>query len=853
MNTNTLMTAALAALLAPAGLPALADKAAYDGFELSDIGALDGQIGGTGFADPYSANASVTVVKRSLLYANNALTVSGGKRALQIKKSSDASTVLFFRRLADIHEDTFYISALVYVDKNTKSSGNRDTISLGLTAEANARPHGGLGIEDTAYKWAGWIGTQSRLSTAVTANMTHLLVAKVFKNASGNPYNRVSLMVDPDSSEEPATWTLANQGPGGSTGTQETAFEYLSFFMNDERAEANDTFLVDEIRIGTTWADVVVPSADEPAQAAVETVEWSGGDATSDDWSQTANWVENASPAGKNAVFALADVSADGTANSVVSGDLSVNSLVFANLAAANDLTKQQVVSIPENVTLTVSGTNAEGRAFAVSSQPSTGGSYALRVGFTGGGALAIDSLDGVFIAGEGFSSPSDTSERGFLDFAGLSSFSANVDRFLVGYGERTRGEMTLAAAGDGANFIRASYVGVGDAAGVLGGPETSVLTLGKRNTIYASRINVGATEVSGTKRNNDESGVMRFAAGLENPTLAIRSWGGSGRADMTIASHGDGGNNWYNVTGTADFSGGTVDLRLGELLIAAGAGYTGSQSGEVNGYFTMENGTADINKLSVGRTCIFDGGRKADTHPAWGRFTMLGGEAFVNRGVEVGVSTNGSWKGGFQFPKGDVSLSGNASLTSAGPVILASDQGYATGAVARVTLEDNARLSALAGLRNGLRLEGKSDSWGDIKIVDFDGSVFVNGGMLAVTNAAQTSELCLDYGTLAVAGGSVVVDKLTMTNAESVVSVVVSGRGTPIVVNGAANVDGGRLVVAIDEDNPPVQSGSYTLIGAGSLTGRFTEVTLPQGTVKLAYTDGAVCLSYCGTVVLIR
>ncbi len=102
-------------------------------------------------------------------------------------------------------------------------------------------------------------------------------------------------------------------------------------------------------------------------------------------------------------------------------------------------------------------------------------------------------------------------------------------------------------------------------------------------------------------------------------------------------------------------------------------------------------------------------------------------------------------------------------------------------------------------------------------------------------------------------AGGSVVADKLTMTNAESVVSVVISGRGTPIVVNGAANVDGGRLVVAIDEDNPPVQSGSYTLIGAGSLTGRFSEVTLPQGTVKLAYTDGAICLSYCGTVVLIR
>ena len=855
-KTTVLAKVASATLAAFACLSTLADKAAYDGFEYSDFGALDGQIGGTGFAEPYVANEAATVVSRSIEYRNGDLLVKGGRRALQLRKSADATQhVQLSRRLSDVHDDVFYISALVYVDRNTKSSGNRDTITLGLSAEVGGRPHGGLGIEDTGYKWTAFIGTQGRLSSiVVTPDTTHMLVAKVYKTSASGPYNRVDLMVDPDSADEPATWTLANQGPGGSTATTATAFEYLSFFMHQDRADANDKFIFDEIRVGTTWSDVVVPSEEEgETTTAADTVEWSGASAVSDNWPETANWSEEKSPAGNNAVFGVADVSSDGTPNSVVPESMTVNSLVFGNLAAENDTTKQQVVRIPASATLTVNGTNAEGRAFAVSAMPSTSGSYEVRVGFTGGGSLAIDSPDGVFIAGEGFSTPSNTRERGFLDLVGLSSFSANVDRFLVGYGERTRGEVKLAAAGEGANFIRANYVGIGDAAGVLGGPETSVLELGQHNTICASRINVGATEVSGNKRNNDESGVLRFADGLENPSLTIRSWGGSGRADMTIASHGDGGNNWYYVSGTADFTGGTVDLLLGELLIAAGAGYTGTQSGEVNGYFTMESGTADINKLSVGRTCIFDGGRKADTHPAWGRFTMLGGEAFVRRGVEVGVSTNGSWKGGFQFPKGDIALSGNACLTSAGPVILASDQGYATGAVARVTLEDNARLSALAGLRNGLRLEGKSDSWGDIKIVEFDGSVFVNGGTLAVTNDAQTSEICLDYGTLAVAGGSVVADKLTVTNAESVVTIVVSGHYYPITVNGAANVDGARLVVSIDEDNPPVQSGSYTLIEAGTLTGRFSEVTLPRGTVKLAYSEDSVSLCYSGTIILLR
>ena len=854
-NTKTTVLARItsASLAAFACLSALADKAAYDGFELSDTGSLDGQIGGTGFAEAYVANEAATVITRNLVYRNGDLLVDGGRQALQLRKSADATQhVQFSRRLSDIHDGVFYISALVFVDRNTKSSGNRDTVTLGLSAESGGRPHGGLGIEDTAYKWTAFIGTQGRLSSIVVeADKTHLLVARVYKTSASGPYNRVDLMVNPDSAEEPATWTLTNQTPGGSTGTTATEFGYLSFFMHQDRAEANDTFLFDEIRVGTTWSDVVVPSVEKTT--ASETVEWSGASEVSDNWSETENWSDEKSPVGNDAIFGLANVSSDGTPNSVVSESMAVNSLVFGNLAAENDMTKRQIIRIPAGTTLTVDGTNATGRAFAVSAVPSSAGTWEARVGFTGGGALSVASPDGTFIAGEGYSSPGSTRERAFLDFSGLSSFSANVSRFLIGYGVRTRGEMKLAATGAGVNEIRADYVAIGDSAGVLGGPETALLELGPSNVIYAARINVAATEVSGSRRNNAESGILRFAPGFANPYLKIRSRGGARRADMTIASHGDGGDNWYYLSGSADFSGGTVDMMLGELLIAAGAGYTGTQSGAVDGHFTMEAGRLDVDKLSVGRTCIFAGGRKLDTHPAWGRFTMLGGEAVVNRAIEVGVSTNGSWKGGFQFAKGDIALSGDAHLTAAGSVVLASDQGYATGVVARVTIGGNATFDALGGICNGIRYEGRTDNNVDIKIAEFDGSVFVNGGLLAVTNDTQTSEFRLDYGTLSVAGGSVMADKLTMTNSESVVSILISGRDAPIVVNGAANVEGASLSVRIDNDNPPAKTGSYKLIQAQTLTGAFSDVTLPQGVVKLVYTDNSVSLCYGGTVVLLR
>jgi len=859
MKTMIRIKFASAILTVFTSLSVLAEKAAYDGFESADLGALDEQVGGTGFAGAYSADASVTVIARQLVYENGTLKIDGGQHALQLKKSADGSPVLFSRKLSDVHEGVFYISALVFVDKNTKSSGNRDTITLGLTANEGARPHGGLGIEDTNYKWAGWIGTQSRLATVVSADTVHLIVAKVYKTNTSGPYNRVDLMVDPEAAGEPETWTISNQGPGGSTGTTETAFKYLTFYMNDERAESVDTFLFDEIRVGTTWADVVVPYVEPPPEPVDSDIvaHWTGeAAAVSADWAQSGNWEDATSPVGNDVAFDNAGASASDAVTSEISESTTVSSVSYANISIDGGDVKRHTTSIASGATLSVTGTNALGSAFSVTAQPLAENSiYNTRAALVGGGALYVDSEDGEFLVGRGYATPTKGRARGFLDLSGLSSVTADVSRLVLGEGIYTRGEMKLAATGRGENFVRAEYVGVGDSAGALGGPETSVLALGPTNVIHAGRINIAATEVAGnTVRNNCASGEMKFAAGLENPTLVVRSKSGAGRADMTVASHGNGSDNWYEVSGRADFSGGTVDMRLGNLLVGAGTGYAGTQTGTVDGYFVMSAGKVDVNAMTLGRSAYYAGGRNAfNTRPAWGRYTMDGGETVVNDSVTLAISEFTNWQGGRQTVKGDLTLNNDSRFTSLGPVVLASDGGYATGAVARVTIGGTSVLSACSGIKNGLRAEGKTDNNVPIVIGEFEGSVFVNGGTLAVTNGAQTSELCLDYGTLSAAGGSVIADKLTMTNAESVVSVAISGRDAPIVVKGAANVDGARLVVSFADGYVPAKSGCYRLISAGTLSGRFAEVSLPPGAVKVVYFGGSVSLNFGGLSIAVR
>ena len=124
-------------------------------------------------------------------------------------------------------------------------------------------------------------------------------------------------------------------------------------------------------------------------------------------------------------------------------------------------------------------------------------------------------------------------------------------------------------------------------------------------------------------------------------------------------------------------------------------------------------------------------------------------------------------------------------------------------------------------------------------------------GGVIAVTNAAGSSELRLEKGTLKLAGGRVFADNLVMTNEASVVSVELGADYKPVTVTeGGAIKLGGSLVVSSADGFVP--RGDYAIATGGTRTGRFASVDLPSG-YGVRYTAGSAYITRGALLVIIR
>ena len=88
---------------------------------------------------------------------------------------------------------------------------------------------------------------------------TNFLVAKVSKVNGSSTYNQVDLFVNPSSATEPVA-TLTRTAAADAAGE---AASVSNFILRTARLDAGDLYTVDNLTIGTTYADVVpVP---EPA------------------------------------------------------------------------------------------------------------------------------------------------------------------------------------------------------------------------------------------------------------------------------------------------------------------------------------------------------------------------------------------------------------------------------------------------------------------------------------------------------------------------------------------------------------------------------------------------------------
>ncbi|WP_202921738.1 autotransporter-associated beta strand repeat-containing protein [Anatilimnocola aggregata] len=230
---------------------------ASDGFEDYTAGAqLEssagvGLNGGTGWTEAWNvADASrtgVTVVSGGLSYAGGGLSIQGGTQAMQYV-ATETSVTQFISRAIPAESGTVYLSFLY--NNTVNADGTDDFLQVGFDSGALPNPRVSAIDENNLFTARSGTSTSGASNISSTTNTTYLLVLKAEKVSTSTTYNRVSLFVNPTTTSEPVTPSAVTTTNGGLGSAAFLAFRKA-------RLEIGDTFLFDELRVGTSYADVV--------------------------------------------------------------------------------------------------------------------------------------------------------------------------------------------------------------------------------------------------------------------------------------------------------------------------------------------------------------------------------------------------------------------------------------------------------------------------------------------------------------------------------------------------------------------------------------------------------------------
>ena len=235
------------------GSTAHATLIAYDGFEGDATGALNSKTGGTGWSASWSAITGVTVAAPSttLVYNSGAVSLNGGNRVAQVSATGTTDNVA--PRSFASQTGTLYFSFLFRLASGTSDDDFIQFMLNDDTSVTNSASIGDLSNVSGANDFSSRIGG-SNGGTSVSSNVpiaqatTYLLVGKVSKVSSSN-YNHIDLFINPSTTTE--TGALASQ-------TVSASISSVSYFtVRVSNIESTDQYQFDELRIGTTWADVV--------------------------------------------------------------------------------------------------------------------------------------------------------------------------------------------------------------------------------------------------------------------------------------------------------------------------------------------------------------------------------------------------------------------------------------------------------------------------------------------------------------------------------------------------------------------------------------------------------------------
>jgi len=264
------------ALIAVAIDPTRAALVATDGFESYAAGSQlesgadgspgTGLSGGSGFTGAYETDdlnkSHAVIAAQGLSYNAGSVQINGGANAASITGAITISTD-FLARSFPAQSDTLYLSFLL---RGTQTSPDEDFLQIGFSGSATGEPPIAAGIAGAVantlpdqffIRMPALTANQTLLPSPTFAlDTTYLMVVKVSKVGSGN-FNQLDFFLNPTTLTEPGAATLTRFADSGvPTAT--------NFRMRVARLDVGDSYLVDEVKIGTAYADVVVP---EPSLA----------------------------------------------------------------------------------------------------------------------------------------------------------------------------------------------------------------------------------------------------------------------------------------------------------------------------------------------------------------------------------------------------------------------------------------------------------------------------------------------------------------------------------------------------------------------------------------------------------
>ena len=253
------------------GPSAYASLLASETFESYSTGALSGQNGGTGWTGGWTAPGSVvradvvdtTGTPMTFTPGGALSTVNGATRALEVQLSgAPSSQFAGVRTLATPIAETFYVGYLVRYQAGAAWAGANNTFTLHLgtnsssTATLNFGLRGDAGGTGNNNEFLLRYGTGSPVAGASTGGQVvngtdYYLVARM--NYAGGLFTSANMWLNPIATDDLIT-------PGGDaslTFTTSFANPISHVFFREAVLDADDVLRADEIRIGTTWGDVV--------------------------------------------------------------------------------------------------------------------------------------------------------------------------------------------------------------------------------------------------------------------------------------------------------------------------------------------------------------------------------------------------------------------------------------------------------------------------------------------------------------------------------------------------------------------------------------------------------------------